>query len=275
MRPGGLAERLYRLRRDARLTGDQLAAAIGWPEKTGRTKVSKIEHGKQMPSERDIRDWTEKTGHLEQAAELLELLEDVKTVHVRWRRRLQGGHAAVQEDIDRRTRAAKRIRNAELVLIPGLLQTRAYAQAMAAQVASVYGTDDVDAAVTAHMQRQEALYDGSKAFEFIVTEAALRIYPCSRQDMAAQLVKLQNLDMDLANVTLAVIPFGQPPLMPWSSFLMLDGELIVETYGGKDEGASAEDSALHVRIFDALMAEAVTGEEARRLIATAAEALRG
>ena len=55
-RPGGLAERLFRMRKSAGLTGDTLAAELGWGEKTGRTKVSKIENGKQVPSADDIRN---------------------------------------------------------------------------------------------------------------------------------------------------------------------------------------------------------------------------
>src|SRR5580704_11393673 len=105
---GGLAERLFRMRKAAGLTGDQLAAAAGWPEKTGRTKVSKIENGRQAPSADDIRAWAQACGHPEQVPDLLDALADAQTVHTRWRRRLRGGQAALQEDMDRRTQAAKR-----------------------------------------------------------------------------------------------------------------------------------------------------------------------
>ena len=48
----------------------------------------------------------------------------------------------------------------------------------------------------------------------------------------------------------------------------------VETWAGKDEERAGDESAVHARIFDLLMAEAVTGDEARRLIAGAAASLR-
>ena len=273
-RPGGLAERLYRLRKAAKRTGDQLAADMGWPPGTGRTKVSKIEHGKQVPSAEDVRAWAAASGHPERADELLDLLADVQTVHTRWRRRLRGGQAAIQEDIGRRTQAAKRIRNAEVALIPGLLQTAGYARGIIATVSAAYGTNDVDATVRARLDRQGVLYDQSKTFEFVITEAALRLLPCPVPVMLGQLDRL--MSMDLPNVTLGIIPFGRElQAMPYNGFLLLDDDLTTETWGGKDDERGGDESAVHVRIFDLLMAEAVTGEEARRLITAAAEALRG
>ena len=267
-RPGGLAARLYRARKAAGLRQDQLADALTWD----RTKVSKIENGRQTPSEDDIRAWARETGRPGEADDLIEMLHDVAAVHTRWRRRLRGGLAGVQEDIGQRTEAAKRIRNAELVLIPGLLQTAGYARAIIAQMAATYHVNDVDAAVAARLRRQAVLYDQSKTFEFTFTEAALRMFPCPPDVMRGQLDRL--LSLDLPNVTIGVIPPGQVPQMPWQTFLMLDGYVIVETYGGRDEDAGGTDSAVHERIFEGLLGEALTGEAARRLIAAAAAGLR-
>jgi len=263
---------MFRMRKAAKLTGDQLATALGWGAKTGRTKVSKIENGKQTPSAEDITAWASACGHPEQAADLLDLLEDVRTVHTRWRRRLRGGQVAIQEDIDRRTQAAKRIRNAEVAMIPGLLQTAGYARSIITAVSAAYGTTDVDAAVQARVGRQGVLYDQSKTFEFVITEAALRLLPCPPAVMAGQLDRL--MSMDLPNVTLGVIPFGRElQAMPYNGFLLLDDALTVETWAGKDDD-DGDESAVHVRIFDLLMAEAVTGDEARALIAASAGELR-
>ena len=48
-----LGLRLRELRRDAQLTGRELAQSQGWHP----SKVSKIEAGKQTPSQADIRAW--------------------------------------------------------------------------------------------------------------------------------------------------------------------------------------------------------------------------
>ncbi|MGH8965436.1 MAG: helix-turn-helix domain-containing protein, partial [Actinomycetes bacterium] len=48
-----LGQRLRDIRKDARLTGRQLAESAGWHS----SKVSKIEYGRQTPAEDDIRVW--------------------------------------------------------------------------------------------------------------------------------------------------------------------------------------------------------------------------
>jgi transcriptional regulator with XRE-family HTH domain len=275
--PGSLAERLVRMRVAAGLTGDQLAARLserfGWAEKTGAPKVSKIENGRQVPTADIIRAWAEATGQTEEAGELLDLLADLRAVHIRRRRMLRHGEAPLQKDYDQRTRAASQVRNFEVACIPGLLQTSAYARSLITQVAAVFGITDVDAAVQARMRRQDVLlYDSSRAFEFVFTEAALRILPCPRHVMLGQLDRLLSLSMD--NVTLGIIPFGaELAITPVNGFLLLDDQLTVETYGWEDQEHD-EESAIHRRIFDMLMGDALTGDEARRLIASAAEDLR-
>src|SRR5512142_2850440 len=121
------------MRRAAGLPGARLAENLGWPP----SKVSKIENGRQTPSSDDVRTWAAACGHPEAAGELLDMLADVQAVHRRWQQRLRRGNAAVQEDLDRRTRAATRVRCVEILLIPGLLQTAGYARNIAAQVASI------------------------------------------------------------------------------------------------------------------------------------------
>lgn len=266
--PGGLAERLYGMRRDAGLTQVELATGLGWPA----TKISKIENGNQPPSADDIRAWAARCGHLEAADGLLDILADVQTVSRRWKQRVRGGLAAIQDDYDRRVREAKHIRNAEILIIPGLLQTAGYARSLLERDAALYGTGDADAAVAARMRRQDVLYDTGKTFQFVITEAALRMLLVPAQVMAGQLDRL--LSIGLENVTLGIIPMGvELDTMPVNGLLMLDDGAIVETHGDEIE-AGEEESGEYARVFDRLMAEAVTGDEARRLITAAAAGLR-
>jgi transcriptional regulator with XRE-family HTH domain len=218
----------------AGLSGDQLAARLSetfdWAEKTGPPKVSKIENGRQVPTADIIRAWADATGHPEYTDELLELLADLQTVHIRRRRMLRQGEAPLQQHYDQRARSAKHFRNVEIAFIPGLLQTSAYARSIINQVSVVFGITDIDEAVQARMRRQDVLYDSSKTFEFIFTEAALRMLSCPRQVMLGQLDRLLSLSMD--NVTLGIIPFGaELTITPVNGFLLLDDQLIVETYG--------------------------------------------
>lgn len=267
--PGGLAERLTRIRKAAGLTGEQMAASLGWQ----RTKISKLENGRQMPTPADITDWARVTGLADEAtAGLLAMLEDAQAVHRQWRHRLRGGHAALQAEFDALVRGASRIRNFEIMLIPGLLQTPDYARALLQESGRLHGLEPsgVEETVTARMRRQEVLYDSGRSFEFVITEAALGSFrPCAPEVMAGQLDRLASVP-GLANVTLGIIPaHTQLALAPIVGFLMADDVTIVETY--TDSGTlTGEESARHGEIMDALLAEAVTGDEARRLIVQAA-----
>jgi transcriptional regulator with XRE-family HTH domain len=266
--PGGLAERLYGLRKDAGLTQVELAADLKWPA----TKVSKIENGNQVPSAGDIRAWTAECSHPEATDDLLDILADIQTVSRRWKQRVRGGLAPIQEDYDRRVREAASIRNAEILLIPGLLQTAGYARSILERDAAAYGTGDADAAVAARMRRQEVLYDPGKTFQFVITEAALRMLIVPAQVMAGQLDRLLSLNLD--NVTLGIIPMGvELDTLPAHGLLIVDDTAIVETTDEERE-AGEEESGMYARTFGRLMAESVTGEQARRLITAAAEALR-
>jgi transcriptional regulator with XRE-family HTH domain len=269
--PGGLAERLVRIRKAAGLTGDQLAARLGW----ARSKVPKIENGRQMPTDADIRAWTEACGELDEGPALLELLSDARAVHRQWRHQLRSGHAALQVEFDTLVRQAKRIRNFELLLIPGLLQTPDYARYRALEAVRLHGTapERVEETVVARMRRQEVLYDTGKTFEFVITEAALRYLLCPPQVMRAQLDRLLGVP-GLSHVTFGIIPPGRElPIAPMAGFLMADDVTIVETFTS-EVTLRGEESAKYGEIADGLMNEAVTGDEARHLIAAAAAALR-
>ncbi len=265
-RPGGLAERLQRMRKAAGITGDQLATRLGWT----RTKVPKLENGRQMPTETDIIAWAAACSQPDAAQELLRMLADAQAVHREWRHRLRAGHATLQTEFDSLVRNASRIRNFQIMLIPGLLQTPDYARYRALEAVRLHGTDQerVEETVTARMRRQEVLYDTSKTFEFIITEAALRYLLCPPQVMRGQLDRLLGV-LGLSHVKFGIIPPGKElAIAPMIGFLMADDVTVVETFTSGDT-LRGEESAKYGEIAEGLMNEAVTGDDARRLISAA------
>jgi len=266
--PGGLAERLRRLRRSAGLTGDQLASRLGW----ARTKVPKIENGHQMPTEEDVTRWVEACGQpTDVAAEYLDLLTRAQTQYRRWKHELRQGHAAMQISWDRLVRQARMVRNFEIVVIPGLLQTPAYARYRAVEAVRNYGAaeEGIDEAVTMRMRRQEVLYEPGRTFEFVTTEAALRIGACPAEAMIGQLDRLGVLSQ-LPNITLGIIPLGVPlPAMPQNPFIILDDQVIAETHGS-EATIGGNEVEMYRRMADALLAEAVTGQAERSQVAPGA-----
>jgi transcriptional regulator with XRE-family HTH domain len=62
-----LGHRLCEFRQQAQLSGRQLAEALSWPP----SKVSKLENGRQTPSDDDVRGWTQATGSAGETGALL------------------------------------------------------------------------------------------------------------------------------------------------------------------------------------------------------------
>jgi transcriptional regulator with XRE-family HTH domain len=270
--PGGLAERLVRIRKAAGLTGDQLAAQLSWP----RSKVPKLENGRQMPKTADITAWAQACGQPEVAQELLAVLAEAESVHRQYRHQLRrGGHAAVQRDLDKLVRQAKRIRNFETLIIPGLLQTPDYARYRLREIMQLSGdTNDAEDAVAARMHRQEVLYETGREFEFIIMETALLARTCPDEVMLGQLDRLMGVP-GLSNVTFGIVPLGAlmslTPVV--ASFLVLDDLTYVETYSSEDL-LQGDESAVYGQVADRLRAESVTGEAARELITSASQLAR-
>jgi transcriptional regulator with XRE-family HTH domain len=72
-----LGIRLRDLRRDVGLTGRRLASACHWQP----SKVSKIEYGRQTPTETDIRDWCLACGF---PSEIPDLITAVRSIHAQF-----------------------------------------------------------------------------------------------------------------------------------------------------------------------------------------------
>ena len=78
-----LGHRLRDIRKDAGLTGRRLALLAGWHS----SKISKIEYGKQTPSEDDIRIWCELADAGDQIPDLIAAVRHIESMYVEWRQR--------------------------------------------------------------------------------------------------------------------------------------------------------------------------------------------
>lgn len=79
--------RFREIRNDAGLSARALAAATG----QHFTRVSKIEHGVQAPSDQDIRDWCRACGAEEQVPELIATARAVQSAYLEFRRQARSG----------------------------------------------------------------------------------------------------------------------------------------------------------------------------------------
>lgn len=262
-----LGARLRELRAEAGFDGKRIAEALGWQ----RSKVSRLENGKQTPSRSDLAQWARAIGHPDLATELTARLTGLETHYRSWRRQLAGGHAARQELGIVETAAARMIRGLEVARIPGLFQTPEYAR-HTFQVNAEFRqiTRDVEDAVRTRVRRQEALYEPGRRFRFLVWEGALYVVTCPHAVMAEQLDRLSGL-IGLDTVELGIIPFGaQLKRSPAHGFWIYDQRLVIVETINAELWLDDEDSlSLYTRAWEWLSEAAVYGPQARRLIGRA------
>ena len=279
--PSRLAAQLRALREDAGLTGTSLAQQVGW----GQSKVSKIETGRQLPTEEDIRHWCRAVGApATKIDELLASREHAKVEFGAWRDeyRTTEGAAGRQADIRALEARATRIGEFQPAFIPGLLQTAQYARELlmawavdGAQGALGIDEADVDGLVVARMQRQQLLYQPDKQVQMVVLEAALYSRVCAPETIAGQLDRLIAIT-SLPNVDFGIIPFTAfLPVFPICSFMIFDTELVTaETLTGEQQVNEPDQIALYDRFFTLLRDSAVHGRDAVALIHRALAELR-
>lgn len=261
--------------RELRVAAGLSARDLG--RKMGRhpSKISRIEHGKGLPSAADIQVWCEHCGATDQVVDLVASLRAVEGMYVEWRRLARIGLRPWQESYGRTEERARQFRIYEPGVIPGLFQTHAYATARMGRIIEFSGVpDDLEKAVAARMDRQRLLGAGDRRFAVVLEEWALHCRIGSAEMMAGQLGYLLNV-ATLPSVSLGVIRQDSERTM-WSSpgFWIFDEERVVmETPTAELTITQPREIAVYVRVFAELASMAVYGAEARSLITKAIDAL--
>ena len=259
-----LGQRLRDIRKDSRLTGRQLAELAGWHS----SKVSKIEYGKQTPSEDDIRLWCRLTSASDQIPDLIATVRHIEAMYVEWRRMLGAGTKRRQQISRELEVQTKLMRWYEPLLIPGILQTAEYAAAIMRRVIDFYRVpDDLDSGVATRMERQQILYRGDHRFHVVVAEQALYTTVGDAAVMVGQLDRILAV-MALPRMHFGVIPAHAEYRVPSNQFIMFDDRLVqVETVSAELSISQPQEIALYLRAFAELAGQAVHGEAARKLVA--------
>jgi transcriptional regulator with XRE-family HTH domain len=259
-----LGKRLREVRQQAGLTGKELAESLAWPP----SKVSKLENGRQTPTDADIQSWTRAANAEAEAEALLASLHTLELQHAEWQRLLRAGLRSHQGELAEQDSRTKLYRAFEPGVVPGLLQTPEYARARFAQAVMMHGVpNDINEAVRLRMQRQEMLYRRDKSFHFVLTESALRYRLCPMEVMLTQMDRLVSLSA-LKNVRLGIIDSQtQYVVDPRHGFWLLDNDLVrVETYSAELNLRQPQEIELYGRVFEQLAAVASYGRSARAII---------
>jgi transcriptional regulator with XRE-family HTH domain len=267
-----LAAQLRDLRLDAGLSGAELSAAAGWHP----AKTSRIEQAKQAPGENDIRAWCRVCGAERDVPDLLAASRAADTMYVEWRRLNRGGMRRMQETRRPLYEQTSLFKAYLPSVMPGWLQTPAYARALLSAITEFRGTpDDVDEAVAARMKRNWIVGSGNHRFALVLEETVLRYRIGGAEVMAGQLGYLLEAAA-MPSVSLGVIPSAAPerPAWPVEQFTIFDDERVqVELLSAQVTVTAPSEIILYVRAFERLAALAVYGESARGLIASALTAL--
>lgn len=257
-------DRLAALRIGADLKQKELAAALGWDP----SKVSKLEHGKQLPSDRDLTDWLQATHAGDHLGSMRDRLRRLRIAHGAWRRQVGGGHSGRQAQDAREESAASVIRAVDIMVVPGLLQIADYARAVFLTQADLLDTsaDDVDEAVRARLQRSAVLYEPDRTVEILIAESALSTAVCPPRVMVAQLDRLAAV-VGLPGVRFGVLPSYQqlPHLVP-TGFWIVDHEVFVEHPAGELRIDDEDQVATYNKLADRLWTAALEDDGASRII---------
>jgi transcriptional regulator with XRE-family HTH domain len=262
-----LGIRLRDLRHDAAMTGRELAAQCGWQP----SKVSKIEYGRQTPSEADIRDWCIACGFPSEIPDLIAAVRSIDAQVVDWRRSLKEGTRRRQRANVSAYEKTTLFRIWEPAVVPGLLQIPEYARGVLTTVIDFYGIpDDVDEGVDARLAAQSVLARGDRRFLLLVGEAALHTRVGDASVMLGQLDRLLEA-MRMPRISLGVVPQAAPYLVPRNNgFTIYDNRVVtVATYTAELTLTQRHEVATYERAFDRLQALAVRGSAAKNMIKSA------
>lgn len=259
-----LGARLREVRVDARLSGRELAQALGWHP----SKVSKLELGRQTASVGDLKVWAAACNASATAAELIAMRRTLETHYASWRRMLAGGTRAKQADFIGLEGRMRRLRAFESAVIPGLLQTPEYARCILRNVVALHDApDDIEAGVRARMDRARVLGASGREFDIVMWEPVLHMRLCPREVMVDQLEHLAEAIVG-TGTAIGVVPLSiQLPALPEHGFWIFDDDrVILETTGA--ELTLTDDDAItpYRKVFAELSRAAVRGPAALRIV---------
>ncbi|WP_328494733.1 helix-turn-helix domain-containing protein [Streptomyces sp. NBC_00414] len=268
-----LGQELRRLRELKGMTAEEVAERL----LVSQSKISRLENGRRSISQRDVRDLC---GVYE--------VEDVRIVDSLMQMakdsRQQGwwhsfGDIPYSVYIGLETDAAS-LRVYDPLVVPGLLQTRPYAEALIQGALPEAAAGDIDKRVQVRLRRQERISDLENPLRLwaVLDEAALRRTVGNKQVMIEQLEHLVEMS-HVPHVTVQVIPFtmgahpgvsGQYAILEFpdaadSSVVYIEG-VTSDLYLEK-----ANDVQKYSVMYEHLRAQALNADQSREFIADVAK----
>jgi transcriptional regulator with XRE-family HTH domain len=261
-RRAALGAELRRLRQRSDVSEQAIAGALG----TSQSAVSRIQSGDAPIGLPAVLEWARTVSATEEETDRLRwLLERAVTDVTPLRRVIEdaGGFAEGQRRIRtdfEMTSAA--ITNFQPFFVPGLLQTAAYARQV---LATFRPAETLDSDVQARLDRQPILYDSSRRFEFVMTEAALRWHAGPADVLPPQLDQITSRAA-LAAVTIRIIPLSASwhtaPICAFNLYEERGDQEPMATVETLDDRTESEDVKPYRDELELLRRSALSGDEA-------------
>lgn len=205
-----LATRLREIRLGSGLSGKALSDAAGWHA----SKTSRIEHAVQPVTAEDVRTWCAVCGAEGETEDLVAALAFADGLYTQWRR-LQpgGGLKGLQQSYVPLYGRTRRFRSYQGHVVPGLLQTVDYAEALLRKVGDYHGFRDDPRAAAAARSERSAILHSERRFTFVLEEAVLRYAVGGPAVMAGQLRYL----LDVMPLSASSKTPAQCRAIPWTT----------------------------------------------------------
>ncbi|MEU6589233.1 helix-turn-helix transcriptional regulator [Streptomyces sp. NPDC046881] len=213
-------------------------------------RLSKIENGSVMPSVVDVEQILTAVGVSEAVkAEYMSVARAAATEATAWRLYRRLGYHRKQQQIQAVESRTTLLRLFQPALVPGLLQTPEYAQAVLGR--KQLTPDQLVRAVGARLARQSILYEPGRQLRFIVTEPVLRWRIVPPLVMAGQLDRLVAVSR-LPSVDLRIVPLSvRQTDFPNHSFSIKDDRMVtVETVHAELTVSDPRDVSLYIEKFE-------------------------
>src|SRR5690606_34924567 len=262
-----LSIELKKLREGSTLTCAQVGQALDW----SGSKVNRMETGSGRVQPSDVDALCRFYGTSDELREFLKSLAREAKTRGWWQVHGAGVpewfniYIGLEQD-------ASTLRQYQCELLPGLMQTEAYARELHTTGAHM-SSEDIDRAVRVRLERQEMLTrkDAPDTW-FVVHEGAVRNVIGDRELMRDQLERVLDT-MALPSVTLQVLPFDSGTYPVTGSFTMLgfpapeDPDLVCRD--GITDAVYLEGEhhvREYTRAFDGLRAAALSPQRSARLV---------
>jgi transcriptional regulator with XRE-family HTH domain len=263
---------LRRLRKEAGLSGEQVASTLGWSQ----PKVSRIEAGRVAPAVSDIAALLDLMGAGEDLrAELLATVAH-EAGDSAWIVRA-GGSVHRQSSLATTETVAARLRQYQPLVLPGLVQTYDYALAMA----ELAGAQSATSVASTRLRRQEQVRAALIPVEFVVDARCLLVhFPHDELILIRQLSRLLET-IKVSSFRLGLIPLGAAmeaispvPFTIYDFQREMAAPLVyVETPTADLFVSAASDVALYLSLWRRLHSSALHGQEAVEYLRSIREAV--